>query len=85
MGKPVNYAALRELAKGIDPCPFSGGRNLVLVPRTCDRGDEYDPADYAYPRIACDCGAEMGGDNWGEPITAVVKWNTRADQKATAA
>jgi Lar family restriction alleviation protein len=59
-------------------CPFCGGTEQLVVPRTCDIDTPYDAADFAYPRVACKCGVEVAGKNWGEPPTAIAAWNRRA-------
>lgn len=67
------------------PCPFCGQTPSRAWPRTCDRDSPYDAADRAYPIVRCECGAEVPGEDWGEPPTAVVAWNRRAALEASHA
>ena len=69
----------------LKPCPFCGGTELMVVARTCDRRTPYNPADTAYPRVWCKCGAEVAGANWGEKPTAIAAWNRRAPDAADKA
>jgi len=59
-------------------CPFCGGGDIRILPRTCDKNTPYNPADRAYPVVRCSCGAEVPGADWGRPETAVNAWNRRA-------
>lgn len=67
------------------PCPFCGGAEQMVIDRTCDQSTPYNPADYAYPRVRCKCGVEIGGENWGEPTTAIAAWNRRSLTQELAA
>lgn len=64
--------------KALEACPFCGGTNVHAIERTCDQNTPYNPADYAYPRVQCRCGAEIAGKNWSGKETAIAAWNRRA-------
>ena len=62
----------------LKPCPFCGGKIATVIRRTCDRTSPHNPADFAYPRVRCLCGAEVPGKDWSDPSTAIYAWNRRA-------
>lgn len=67
-----------EAAPALLPCPFCGGTNLMVLPRTCDRNTPYDPNDRAMPAVRCrTCYGEAVGKDWSGPGTAVAAWNRR--------
>lgn len=64
----------------VKPCPFCGGTNIVVLPKTCNEKTPYNQSDRAYPVVVCyDCGGNMQGEDWGAQITAVIKWNKRTE------
>lgn len=63
------------------PCPWAvpgEDHTLMVLERTCDRDDEYNPRDRAFPLVVCMCGAQVAGKDWTGPETAVAAWNRRA-------
>ena len=64
----------------LKPCPFCGSKHVTAYARTCNKDSKYDPADRAFPIVRCrECGACSEGRDWSEPITAITKWNARAE------
>lgn len=62
----------------LKPCPFCGSKNISAYARTCNKDSKYNPADRAFPIVRClECGSCAEGRDWGEPITAITKWNSR--------
>lgn len=61
------------------PCPFCGGTNILVLPRTCDQNTPYDPNDRAMPAVRCmTCYGEAVGKDWTGPETAIAAWNRRS-------
>lgn len=63
------------------PCPWAvpgEDHTLMVLERTCDRDDKYNPHDHAFPLVVCMCGAQVAGKDWTGPETAVAAWNRRA-------
>lgn len=64
------------------PCPFCGGTNMMVLPRTCDQNTPYDPNDRGMPAVRCmTCYGEAVGKDWSGPETAVAAWNRRSSDE----
>jgi hypothetical protein len=64
------------------PCPFCGC-SAYAIGKTCAKNDPYREGDRAYPIVRCaECAAQVSGEDWSEPGTAIVKWNNRQGVRA---
>ncbi len=75
----------REMAEmNLEPCPFCGGIDILVIPPNCKRDDPYDTGDHAMPIARClGCYAEATGENWDATCdSAIAAWNRRASLSA---
>lgn len=67
----------------LKPCPFCLGTDARMSPPTCTKRTPYNPADRAFPKVRCPCGAEKCGDDWDQSgKTAIAAWNRRTQASA---
>jgi len=69
----------------LEPCPFCGSDNAMMLGPTCRPETPYNPADRLFPIVRCgSCCAEVSGSNEDyRGKSAIEAWNRRAYLAAT--
>ncbi len=69
----------------LEACAHCGGEGVVME-RTCNPQDPYNPADRAFPVVRCTvCFAQACGEDWQHVSTAIEAWNRRPAPTASPA
>jgi hypothetical protein len=82
-GRCDSYAPEESRHAGRVPrsCPFCGGKPVYSGP-TCNRNDDYDHRDRAFPLVRCsECWATVPGEDWDQDgLSAIIAWNRRPEE-----